>query len=93
MAGVLILGGGARLYDPGSGTFSPTGTPTGWDGSAILLTNGEVLFDGNAQSAEVLGCAWRARPIATRDEVGRFAAQRYVAISVAYTGPPCSTPT
>jgi galactose oxidase-like protein len=43
---VLILGRGAGLYDPGSGTFSPTGTPTGWDGSAILLTNGKVLFTG-----------------------------------------------
>jgi len=36
----------AALYDPGSGTFSPTGSPSRYHGSAILLTNGKVLFTG-----------------------------------------------
>jgi hypothetical protein len=36
----------AALYDPGSGTFSPTGHPRGIHPSAILLTNGKVLFTG-----------------------------------------------
>jgi large repetitive protein len=46
---VLVVGaysGLAGLYDPGTGTFSPTGRPSGLRHSAILLTNGKVLFTG-----------------------------------------------
>lgn len=46
---VLVVGfysGLARLYDPDSGTFSPTGGPNELHSSAILLTNGKVLFTG-----------------------------------------------
>ena len=53
---VLVVGaysGLAGLYDPGSGTFSPTGSPTGWHGSAILLTNGKVLFTGGLEGEDI----------------------------------------
>jgi hypothetical protein len=53
---VLVVGaysGLAGLYDPGSGTFSPTGSPTGWHGSAILLTNGKVLFTGGVEREDI----------------------------------------
>ena len=53
---VLVVGaysGLAGLYDPDTGTFSPTGTPTGWHGSAILLTNGKVLFTGGVEGEDI----------------------------------------
>jgi Kelch motif len=53
---VLVVGaysGLAALYDPASGTFSPTGRPGSLHDSAILLTNGKVLFTGGLEGEDI----------------------------------------
>jgi len=52
---VLIVGGDqtgtAELYDPGAGTFTPTGNGTiGHGGAATLLPDGRVLIAGGSKS-------------------------------------------
>jgi len=44
--------GATELFDPQSGTLSPTGPMSGWDNvnTATLLMNGTVLFVGNAEN-------------------------------------------
>jgi hypothetical protein len=70
---VLIAGGGigsgpslathtlasAELYDPGTGTFSPTGdmTTPRFEPQAVLLNNGSVLIAGGSSPAEGLASA------------------------------------
>jgi len=53
---VLVVGAYsnlAALYDPASGTFSPTGSPRWPHDSAILLTNGKVLFTGGLEGQDI----------------------------------------
>jgi len=53
---VLVVGAYsnlAALYDPASGTFSPTGRPRWAHDSAILLTNGNVLFTGGLEGEDI----------------------------------------
>jgi hypothetical protein len=42
----------AEVYDPVAGTFSLTGAMTGGDGTATLLTNGNVLLAGGEDSGD-----------------------------------------
>lgn len=44
--------GVTELFDPKSGTFSPTGSMRGWlnENTATLLVDGKVLFVGNAEN-------------------------------------------
>ena len=55
---VLVAGGSgdtsAEIYDPKTGTFSPTGSTMQYRsfGSAVLLHNGQVLLVGGAQGFE-----------------------------------------
>jgi hypothetical protein len=61
-----------ELYDPDTGTFTPTGdmtTPRGWP-TAILLSTGKVLVVGNGTSAELYDPA-SGTFTATGEYVGR----------------------
>jgi Galactose oxidase, central domain len=56
---VLVIGGpnaapgSAELYDPSTGTWSPTGSLTGHGGCPVLLPTGKVLVVGGGGTAEL----------------------------------------
>jgi N-acetylneuraminic acid mutarotase len=56
---VLVVGGGAELYDPATGTWSKTADPIFESGTATLLQNGKVLVvGGGAELYDPATGAW-----------------------------------
>jgi N-acetylneuraminic acid mutarotase len=56
---VLVVGGGAELYDAATGTWSKTGDPVFDSGTATLLQNGKVLVvGGGAELYDPATGAW-----------------------------------
>ena len=77
----------AELYDPATGTFSPTGTMTvnRYGHTATLLANGKVLIAGGLGTT-----GYRASAEVCDPGTGLFSATGGMTITDSFTRPRCS---